>query len=47
MDKFEFESMLQANNDWTVGTIQAQADNVATNIENTLHIPDAANPASR
>lgn len=35
LDKFGF-NMLQANNDWTVGTIQAQADNVATNVENAV-----------
>jgi hypothetical protein len=32
LDQFGF-NLLQANNDWTVGTIQAQADNVATNVE--------------
>ena len=35
MDKFGF-NMLQANNDWTVGTIQLQADNVATNVEQAV-----------
>ncbi|OMC39601.1 hypothetical protein A5742_04915 [Mycolicibacterium fortuitum] len=35
MDKFGF-NLLDANNDWTVGTIQAQADNVAANIEQTV-----------
>lgn len=35
MDKFGF-NLLQANNDWTVGTIQAQADNVATNVEQAV-----------
>lgn len=35
LDKFGF-NLLQANNDWTVGTIQAQADNVATNVENAV-----------
>lgn len=35
MDNFGF-NLLQANNDWTVGTIQAQADNVATNIEQSV-----------
>ena len=35
MDKFGF-NLLQANNDWTAGTIQAQADNVATNVEHAV-----------
>ena len=35
MDQFGF-NLLQANNDWTVGMIQAQADNVAANIEQTV-----------
>jgi hypothetical protein len=35
MDKFGF-NLLDANNDWTVGMIQAQADNVAANIEQTV-----------
>ncbi|MCV7065929.1 hypothetical protein H7H51_09715 [Mycolicibacterium farcinogenes] len=35
LDKFGF-NLLQANNDWTVGTIQAQADNVATNVERAV-----------
>jgi hypothetical protein len=35
MDKFGF-NLLQANNDWTAGTIQAQADNVATNVDNAV-----------
>ncbi|MEZ0364821.1 hypothetical protein ACAG26_14115 [Mycobacterium sp. pUA109] len=35
MDRFGF-NLLQANNDWTAGTIQAQADNVATNVENAV-----------
>jgi hypothetical protein len=35
MDKFGF-NLLQANNDWTVGTIQLQADNVAANIEQAV-----------
>ncbi|MFC5331943.1 hypothetical protein [Mycobacterium branderi] len=35
MDQFGF-NLLQANNDWTVGTIQAQADNVATNVEQAV-----------
>jgi hypothetical protein len=35
MDRFGF-NLLQANNDWTVGTIQAQADNVATNVEQAV-----------
>lgn len=29
-------NLLQANNDWTVGTIQAQADNVASNVEQSV-----------
>lgn len=36
MDAFGF-NLLQANNDWTVGTIQAQADAVAANIENAIN----------
>jgi hypothetical protein len=35
LDQFGF-NLLQANNDWTVGTIQAQADNVATNVEQAV-----------
>lgn len=35
MDKFGF-NLRQANNDWTAGTIQAQADNVATNVEQAV-----------
>jgi len=35
MEKFGF-NLLQANNDWRVGTIQAQADNVATNVEQAV-----------
>ena len=35
LDDFGF-NLLQANNDWTVGTIQAQADNVATNVEQSV-----------
>jgi hypothetical protein len=35
LDQFGF-NLLQANNDWTVGTIQAQADNVATNVEQSV-----------
>lgn len=29
-------NLLQANNDWTAGTIQAQADNVVTNVDNAI-----------
>ncbi|MGU3498633.1 hypothetical protein [Mycobacterium sp. C31M] len=35
LDKFGF-NLLQANNDWTAGMIQAQADNVAMNVERTV-----------
>jgi hypothetical protein len=35
MDDFGF-SLLHANNDWTVGQIQAQADAVASNIDQTV-----------
>ncbi|GAB1812509.1 hypothetical protein MUNTM_15460 [Mycobacterium sp. MUNTM1] len=35
LDQFGF-NLLAANNDWTVGTIQAQADNVATNVEQAV-----------
>jgi hypothetical protein len=35
LDKFGF-NLLQANNDWTVGTIQAQADNVAANVDQAV-----------
>src|SRR5262249_47565197 len=35
LDRFGF-NLLQANNDWTVGTIQAQADNVAANVDQTV-----------
>jgi hypothetical protein len=35
LEQFGF-NLLQANNDWTVGTIQAQADNVATNVDHAV-----------
>ncbi len=35
MDQFGF-NLLQASNDWTLGTIQAQADNVAANVEQAV-----------
>jgi hypothetical protein len=35
MDKVGF-NLLQANNDWTVGAIQAQSDNVAANVEQAV-----------
>jgi hypothetical protein len=35
LDQLGF-NLLQASNDWTVGTIQAQADNVATNVEGAV-----------
>lgn len=35
LDAFGF-NLLQASNDWTAGTIQAQADNVATNVEQAV-----------
>lgn len=35
LDTFGF-NLLQASNDWTAGTIQAQADNVATNVERAV-----------
>jgi hypothetical protein len=35
LDKFGF-NLLQANNDWTVGTIQAQADNVVANVDQAI-----------